>query len=340
MHTPVPYSTNCFTVGRFGEPTVGIKVAVGGRLMVGNRYLPIDRLRPAVIDDDGLIKLAGLNFVKPITGRPGFCTLVAPDEARPKTSLVRLCLAHPMKNLIIKIKDVPVKLYMGTTGGRVIEQSADEVLVELGEVEELVIFYEDGGVRRFRRQGQLLEGQQLSTEEMLEARIVEAKHLVETEWHRPRAEHFLKAVILGMVDLVRFTARYNQRGTGQELRLRILKGFFLALPQLRRTPAWEELFQVVNEVDPPLRYLLRSVPEVERPLAPVTNIADRRAGVAALSPVDRSTRHAAHLAAVEAARVAKEARKAASKDARRLKAAQAPKGSKKDRRSHGERKAA
>ena len=336
----IPFTHNIFMLGRFGNPQPGIQLSkqVGTDVLrplpahvdVGDRFFMIDSRYPAKVSD-GTVMLAMVRYITPTHGGKSFATLGAPESGRPNTTLVLVKLALPGKNTTVVAGDFPVQLYTGVSGGKLVERSNDEYLVELTEGQTLTVFYEDGGVRRWRRQGQLLEERLfLDTNAVLTARIEQAKQVLAEAKEHPKAQDFVKAILLGMADLLRFTVLFDKKGEGQGLRLRLLREFFLELPEHQRVVVARSLFAALNAVDPTLLPLIQGESD-SSVSATVTDIAVRRAEVAALSPQDRVAQRAANIARDEAAREAKRRRQAAIKASRqaKAKAAAEPKDGKK-----------
>lgn len=329
-----PFSQNCFTIALHGAPVPGIKLApaeqgLPTRLTVGHYYLMIDSKVPAQVDC-GVTKLATIRQVSCGAGR-GIRTLGQPESARPGVSLVRVDCRIPGKKSAVMADGFPVQLYTGVTGGQVIERFEQEYLVELFEGQALTVFFEDGSVRSWRRQGQILEEKHLVTsEDVLAARIKQAKSVLAAADDRSQAQDFIRAILLGIVDLLRFTVLLDKKGEGQGLRLRLLREFFLELPEHQRVVVARSLFAALHAVDPTLLPLIQSESD-SLVSATVTDIAVRRAEVAALSPEDRAIERTANIARDQAARAAKQLRQATFKASRqaKAKAAAAPKDGKK-----------
>lgn len=339
----IPFSHNCFTVALRGAPVPGIKLAsaqqgLPARLSVGHRYLMVDNLVPAQISN-GVVMMAAIRHVNTGGGR-SIRTLGQPEQSRPTTSLLYVNCTIPGKKSAVTVDGFPVQLYTGVNGGRVIERFEQEFLIELSEGQALTVFFEDGSVRSWRRQGEILDERYFTTPEaVLAARIAQAKSVLASAGDGPRAQDFVKAVLLGMVGLLRFTTRFDAKGIGQGLRLQLLREFFLELPEHLWPVIARALFSALTVVDRPLLAMLDSG-EPEQVSATVVNIADRRAEVEVLSPEDREARRQANIARDEAARAAKAARQAVFK-AKRKPIVQPPKQEgKKDKKNKRQRQEA
>jgi hypothetical protein len=338
---------NCFTINRFGAPQVGITVSgdpghdllrpLPQRVVVGHRYVPVDSRTPAEVVDGKLMR-AEIRHIN-----NAFKVLTEPQLDRPKCSLVRVSFMLPGKKSPIMVDGFPVQLYTGFSGGRLIEKGHDQALIELAEGERLSVFYEDGAVRQWVRQGRSLEEREfLTPDEVLDARIAQAKWVLEEAGDQPKAQDFVKAVLLGMVGLLRFTTHFDKKGIGQAMRLRLLREFFLELRQPWLEGVYRALVAALYAVDRPLLPLLQGEPAETSAStkATVTNIAVRRSEVEALSPEERAARREANIARDLAVRKAKEERQARFKALRCARAQPKVEEGKKNKNKNKNKKAA
>lgn len=239
---------NCFTAKRFGQVAEGIElsfnlgpnqanpwsphVKLGGRRLqrdnvVGCAY----KVQPNGI---GLIRRAELRTCNVKVGGKDFYTLATPDKDKSPVTLVKVDLRLPGVKKGVVVKDRLLSLYSGSTGGLLVEGDGYEAVVKLVEGEKFTIFFEDGAVRRFIREGKLVE-RMLSTEEQLTARIDQAWSMLDEQVSHAdnQSQKTVVWILRGMVDLVNLTAIFDGKGEGQALRLMLLRDFFLKLsPEL------------------------------------------------------------------------------------------------------------
>ncbi len=338
---------NCFTVGRFGEPKVGIELSLDRgsnefwplepHVLVGSFRIHRDAYRGCLYDmaEDKrtatVVRAELRECTASATGKL-FYTLTQPAADKVAYSLVKVNTALPYAKGPIMLNGRPLHLFAGHTGGTTIGADGWEALVQLAEGEWLDVFFEDGAVRRFVRQGPTLEERFLRPEEQLELRIergwVELERVLELDGGtRERATGYL---LSGMADLLHLTTRFDARGLGQGMRVTLLRKFLLELPPEALQLCHRKVTAILYQVDPPLVAMLR-VDGGARDLP--TGVADfaaertkREAAKEAtpallLSPEERERQRAENIRCAAEAKAKKEAEQAKFKAERAARAA-------------------
>lgn len=236
---------NCFTLKRFGPVAEGIELSFdqgpnqskpwSPHVKLGVRRLPRDNVvgcaykvqRPNGL---GLIRRAELRICAAKVGGKDFYTLATPEKDKSPVTLVKvdLRLRSDVKGVMVKKRHL--SLYSGSSGGTLVEGDGYEAVFKLVEGEKFTIFFEDGAVRRFIREGKVVE-RMLSIEEQLKARIDQAWSMLDEQVNRAddQSQQAIAWILRGMVDLINLTSVFDGKGVGQELRLMLLRDFFLKL---------------------------------------------------------------------------------------------------------------
>lgn len=259
---------NCFTVKRYGQVTEGIELSFEQGPHQSNPWAPHVNVGGWRVQHDtfngcgykvqqggtGLIRRAQLRTCLNKSNGKGFSTLVRPEVEKPGFSLVKVDLRLPgVKGSVVEVKGRTLNLYSGSAGGRIVECNEYEALIELKEGEKLTLFFPDGAVRRFIREARPVE-RQLTVEAQLQARIVQAWAVLEEQLQLP-VEQCGKAMawtLQGMVDLINLTAVMDRKGEGQELRLMLLREFFLELDSPVFGLCERRLVAALYQIDPAL----------------------------------------------------------------------------------------
>lgn len=297
---------NCFTVKRFGPVSEGLELSFDQGPNQGSPWAPHVKVGAWRLQRDnfsgcaykvhssgGLVRRADLKLCQSKMGGKDFYTLIAPVVEKSSVSLVKLDLRLPgVKNGVI-IKGRLLSLYSGSLGGDLIEGDGYEAVVALKEGEWLTVFYEDGAVRRFIREGRVVE-RMLSTESQLQSRINQAWQCLEGN-ESLEGEAVKKKVgwiLQGMVDLINLTSVFDGKGEGQALRLMLLRDFFLKLSPDLLSLVFRKLEAALHQVDSALVDMLYDMPVPAALPAGVTDLDQAR--------------RAKERAAVEAARRARQ----------------------------------
>ncbi len=304
---------NCFTLKRYGPVAEGIELSFEQGPHQSNPWAPHVNVGGWRVQHDtyngcgyqilsggrGLIRRTALRTCLNKSNGKDFSTLVRPDVEKPGFSLVKVDLRLPgVKGSVVEVKGRTLNLYSGSAGGRIVECNDYEALIELKEGEKLTLFYSDGAVRRFIREAKPVE-RQLTVEAQLQARIDQAFAILEEQAQLP-VEQCGKAMawtLQGMVDLINLTAVMDRKGEGQELRLMLLREFFLELDQAVFGLCERRLVAALYQIDPALV-------DVATGKAPPRTLPE---GVADLDATRRAQERAKRDARRAASRAAREA---------------------------------
>lgn len=304
---------NCFTVGRFGEPVVGIELSLERgsdelrplqpHILLGGYRLHRDAYRGCLYEMAAdkrtatVLRAETKRCVSTATGKV-FYTLTNPTDDKVSFSLVKLNTTLPYAKGPVMVNGRPLRLYAGHKGGTTIGADGWEALVQLAEGESLDIFFEDGAVRRYLRQGSQLEERFLKSEEQLDLRIEKAWEELERvlSFSDGAREKAVAAILSGVADLFHLTTRFDARGLGQGMRMTLIRNFFLELAPEALQLCHRKVTAILHQVDPSLLAMLRAGAEVNvasvDPLpASVTDIDDaRKAREKALREAQREAR--------------------------------------------------
>lgn len=260
---------NCFTVGRFGEPTVGIELSLDRgtdefrpflpHILVGGYRIHRDAYKGCLYEprEDGKTATVRRADLRECTARANgkvFYTLTQPETEKVGRSVVKVDNRLPYAKGPIVMNNHELRLWAGVVGGKIIGVDGWEALVELGEGEALNVFFEDGAVRRFVRQGSTLEERFLSSKAQLDVRIEEAwNQLDRVTSHKDGArERTIFAILSGMADLLHVTTRFDARGLGQEMRVNLIRTLFLELAPEALALCHRKVVAILHQVDPSL----------------------------------------------------------------------------------------
>ncbi len=286
---------NCYTLGRFGVPTEGIVMSMNrgpdefqpwtSHILVGGYRIHRDSRDGCVFhkNADGvtaIVRRAVPHYVEPL-GKSPFYTLKSQEKEKPSTTLVKVSTVLTFAKSAIHMNGQELRLFAGVSGGTMIGRDGYEALVELMEGETMSVFYEDGAVRTFRRQGVMLEERHLGTQEMLTARIQNAwerLEFAEAIGDNEKRVRMMNGILSGMADLIHLTTRFNQRGLGQEMRMELITEFFCNLTPEAMELIHRKVTAVLHQVDPALLSALRTGGSSEKDTLPegVADISDAR----------------------------------------------------------------
>lgn len=269
---------NCFTVRRFGPVAEGIALSFDQGPNQGNPWAPHIKLGGRRLHRDnfvgcaykvqengvGLIRRAELRTCAAKVGGREFYTLAAPEKDKSPVSLVKVDLRLSGKNPKVMVNGRELQLYAGSTGGVIIDGDGPEGVVSLMEGEWLMVYFPDGTVRRFIREGGLAE-RKLTTAQQLQARI-ERANVMREEAKSIEDEAAWKMaigrILQGMVDLINLTSLFSD-SEGRELRLMLLREFFFELPENLLGMCFRKLEAALHQVDHVLVDVLRLSQEKE-----------------------------------------------------------------------------
>ncbi len=169
----------CYTICDMGPPKEGIRLSldnihVGPALFLENRYVKRHRNHGCIyrpMDGEvGLVRRAIIEWVDLPNKLP--IPLLTQPLSTPEKVLVHVTLASPMS--LGKLRE---EFYEGIlTTGTVVSQVRNQMLTEMKEGDELVLFYRDGTVRKFSvNQAELLE-HPFSIEDMAHERMAYLRH--------------------------------------------------------------------------------------------------------------------------------------------------------------------
>lgn len=278
-------STNCFTIRRAAAAVSGISIAKNDGndvVCIGGKEFRLDRdERPTTTA--GKVVGARIKRVKPTKGTP-FTTLATLAGSSVYT------LVHAVFGPQAEVGGRPMQCFVGSAGGKVFASSPTEQLVQVPEGESLVLFYPNGSVRKFHRWGASLEESVLAPEAMLNIRMKHANGMLQTA-----SGTMINCILRGMVDLVNLTSQLD-RVIGQEVRMKLIREFFLALPESRFGLVKKSLAAALYAVDSALVPMLykSGVKTVDGSTNVVSiNSARERAKREAALTANRAARHAA-----------------------------------------------
>lgn len=335
--------SNCFTLGRVGNPVEGIELLLDAGpdalrpwqpfIAVGTRRVHRDRRDGCIYEKRADGKTGHVRHATAFTVQtPNVHTyhvLKKPvRETVGDTSVVKLRFGMRGSKRVI-VNGQELRLYTGVDGGTLLERDGMEAIVTVKEGERITIFYEDGAVRSFRREGSSFVEKTLTQAEMLEKRIESAHARLEvlSQDMRPQAEKMAFGLLAGMTELLHLTTVSKE---GQELRMKLLKEFFLNLPQQHYNAIYRKLRGTLEAVDrvlvPYLYGNTSSSTVAEISVARQT----RDAEIANTTPEERERRRMENKRRDEVARKEKKEKQEAFRSQRRMKAQAAKPGKQKN----------
>jgi len=315
--------TNCFTLGRFGDTREGIVMSLDRgpdqfrpyepHVLVAGYRIHRDRVDGCIFvkqDDDktAIVRRAVAHHLMP-EGKRAFYTLRRPLCEKVGTSLVKVSASIPNLKGSIHMNGHELRLYTGVSVGAVIGREGFDSLVELVEGENIIIFFEDGWVRSFHKEGSALIEQLLGSEDMLDLRISEAWYQIDREVEKfdGGRKDVVHAILVGMANLLHLTSRFNQRGLGQNMRITLIRDFFSKLSPNALELVHRKVTAILHQLDPSLISMLRTGSfEGEVAPATVTDIGQVR------DSKERAKREAARAARAEADRQLRDKMKGSS----------------------------
>lgn len=261
---------NCFTVSRFGAPEQGIVLTEDPGPDALRPWEPYIAAGSARIHRDystgcetvqrgvHLMVYQVKAYSRTVGSGRTMSTLQKPKFDEKPQMVLKVNLSLPNARSSIVVGGRQLKLYVGVSGGTLLERDAADAVVKLEDGEAVTCFYFDGGVRVFRMQGTELVETPLGTEQMLKERIAQAKRDLEKSRGlsgdaRDKREF---SILMGMADLLNMTTRFDARGLGQQLRLSILREFFLTLEPVLLQLVHRRLTAILHQVDSALVSLL------------------------------------------------------------------------------------
>ena len=261
--------SNCFSITRFGDPVEGITLSMERgpnqlrpwepHVTIGGWHVNRDR-------NNGCVYTPSHCGASATVLRA--CTKEIFSEKRAHHTLVKPAdvPTHALFNAHTDVKNMralvangrELHLFTGVSGGKVIKQSGYQVLVEVLSGSPLFVFYKDGMVRKFIFDGATLSEEHLTNDAMLTARIARAWYEMERATmieDGMKQEKVFRAILLGMVDLLQLSTVFGHQ-VGMEMRLRILREFFLELAPEMFALVERVLAAVLYQVDPVLVHVM------------------------------------------------------------------------------------
>lgn len=259
---------NCFSIGRFGDPSVGIKLSLDRGMDELRPLLPHIQLDGFRVHRDafkgcayelsgnpkfGTVHRAELRACSSKASGKVFYTLKEPEADKVSYSIAKVNLRLPYAKGPVTVNGHELRLWAGVSGGVLVAKNGWEALVQMKEGERMTVFFEDGAVRHFMRQGAVLEEKFLDSKSQLDFRIEEAWTQLDRALTRGDGarENTIFAILSGVADLLHLTTRFGG-GLGQEMRMNLIRNFFLQLSDEALELCHRKVTAILHQVDPSL----------------------------------------------------------------------------------------
>lgn len=266
-------------------------IAIGGAFIARDRYIdreqgPLGCIFHPAGAGIGRIYRTVVHTVVP-EGKKAFSVLRTPPTERPSESLFKVDLSFPRGQKVKNVQGADgsehaLRVWSGIrTDGTIIASLDGESLVQLKDLQQLTIMFEDGFVRQVFQNGPEMEEVTLNYLDMAKLRIADAHlrlaHISPETWpdsvRREKATHY---VLSGIVDLIHLSAKEDA------VRKEIAQFFFNLQPELLQL-IHRKLVAVLHQRDKVMAYAF-TAPEkgvVVTPMKPVDPEVSRQKRAAA-----------------------------------------------------------